>query len=146
MADHILSGPARDQLVEALELALTGLKWYRDSFPDAADGSDDEADATIAAAVALLQSLPDPEATTARAFEIADEAMNEWLHSYGVTGLADPDCIGFCADGQGEVDTLAEAGEELREAVEWLQPRGYVAVETDPDGREFVRVLRELTD
>lgn len=85
------------------------------------------------------------DATTARAFEIADEAMFEYLHSYGVTGHKDQDVVGFCADGHGEVFTLAEASDELREAVEWLAPRGYVRVEKDERG-EFVRVLREPGD
>jgi len=42
---------------EALEAAHAGLNWYRDRCPDAVDGSDDEADALIARALAALDCM-----------------------------------------------------------------------------------------
>jgi hypothetical protein len=44
-------------LVDALDIAVAGLAWYRDRMPDAKDGSDDEADETIAAALAKARTL-----------------------------------------------------------------------------------------
>jgi hypothetical protein len=43
---------AAPDLLAALEEARTGLQWYRDSFPEATDGSDDEAMTRIDAAIA----------------------------------------------------------------------------------------------
>lgn len=40
------------QLMEALQEARTGLAWYQDNYPEAANGSDDEAMARIDAALA----------------------------------------------------------------------------------------------
>lgn len=45
-ADHYL------EVLEALEEARTGLAWYQDRYPEAQDGSDDEAMARIDAAIA----------------------------------------------------------------------------------------------
>jgi uncharacterized membrane protein YdfJ with MMPL/SSD domain len=43
---------AAPDLLAALEEARDGLRWYQDSFPQVADGSDDEAMARIDAAIA----------------------------------------------------------------------------------------------
>lgn len=81
------------------------------------------------------------EPTAERAFEIADEAMFSPLECECVAhdefrtvlGLADEQCQ--------EVASLAEASAAIREAVEWLIPRGYVELASDPSG-EYVSVLR----
>lgn len=52
---HKLMGwpdPAAQDLLQALEEARNGLLWYRDRYPEAVDGSDDEAMARIDAAIA----------------------------------------------------------------------------------------------
>lgn len=41
---------------DALNMAQTGLKWYRDSHPEDVDGSDSEADAEIEQALAALET------------------------------------------------------------------------------------------
>lgn len=51
----------RDRVIEqarvALETAKNGLAWYRDRHPEDADGSDDEADARIAAALRAIEEV-----------------------------------------------------------------------------------------
>lgn len=42
--------------LEALEMAQSGLQWYRVAHPEEVDGSDDEADAGIESALAALRS------------------------------------------------------------------------------------------
>ncbi|ANB54805.1 hypothetical protein WM43_20185 [Aeromonas veronii] len=42
----------RDELLAALEEARTGLTWYQDAYPEAANGSDDEAMTRIDIAIA----------------------------------------------------------------------------------------------
>lgn len=42
--------------IDALEMAQTGLQWYRGMMPEYVDGSDDEADEQIAAAIAGLRT------------------------------------------------------------------------------------------
>jgi hypothetical protein len=85
-------------------------------------------------------------AQIARAFEIADEAMFELLHSEGMP-LADPGAevdalvIGLVDENCMEVTKLAQASQALRDAFEWLQQRGYVELGSDTDG-EYVQVLR----
>ena len=77
-----------------------------------------------------------------RAFEIADEAMFELLVSEGVPDDAiDTTVIGLCNESSQEVFRLAEASAAMREAFEWLEPRGYVELGTDGQG-EFINVLR----
>lgn len=39
------------QLIDALDMAKTGLRWYRDANPELEDGSDDEADSEIESAI-----------------------------------------------------------------------------------------------
>lgn len=51
LADAHLISAARD-LLTALEHAHAGLLWYRDLYPEVVDGSDDEADEMIVAAIA----------------------------------------------------------------------------------------------
>lgn len=51
------------QLRDALQSAMDGLAWYRDRYPEAVDGSDDEAEAEHAAAItaadtAMAQPVP----------------------------------------------------------------------------------------
>ena len=79
-----------------------------------------------------------------RALCLADRGMFEVLECDGVLldehgklyGLTDASCC--------EVATLAEASEELREAVEWLRERGFVELVDGPDGEQSVVVLRAL--
>jgi hypothetical protein len=78
---------------------------------------------------------------TAKAFEIADQAMYEQLESEGVLSSADVGRIGLADDVGLEVPTLALAGRAIRDAVAWLQPRGYVSIASDAHG-EYVLVLR----
>lgn len=80
--------------------------------------------------------------TAARAFDIADEAMFELLQSEGcLSDGIDSTVIGFVDEGCAEVHALAQACPAMREAFEWLQPRGYVELGTDTDG-EFINVVR----
>ena len=44
------------QVLDAMETASNGLEWYRDAFPEVVNGSDDEANSQIEAAISLLQS------------------------------------------------------------------------------------------
>lgn len=48
---------ALEQARGALEPAKNGLAWYRDRHPEDADGSDDEADARIAAALRAIEEV-----------------------------------------------------------------------------------------
>ena len=52
--------------IEALEMARAGLQWYRDRHPEDVDGSDDEADRKIEAAIAELRAAPTPAPTPAQ--------------------------------------------------------------------------------
>lgn len=67
-----------------------------------------------------------------RAFEIADAAMIVAAQCYGVPNGEE----GYgMADGNGrEVRTVAEAGEEMREAVEWLTARKLATLSSDKRG------------
>lgn len=47
---------SNDKLAQALETAKNGLLWYRDRFPEAVDGSDDEAMSEIDAALAAHEA------------------------------------------------------------------------------------------
>lgn len=79
-----------------------------------------------------------------RAFEIADEAMFELLISEGAPGDApasDATVIGLTDANCQEVGKLAQASAAMREAFEWLEPRGYVELGADTAG-EFVQVVR----
>lgn len=42
---------------EALEAAQNGLKWYRETYPDADSGADDEMDSQLSEALAALDAL-----------------------------------------------------------------------------------------
>lgn len=58
IAAHLRALDASHQrLKEALEAAHEGLKWYRDRCPGAVDGSDDEMDAQIDAAIEQAKDL-----------------------------------------------------------------------------------------
>jgi hypothetical protein len=88
-------------------------------------------------------STTDPH-TIARAFAIADEAMFELLLSEGVPGdnpASDATCIGFTNEASQEVRSLCDASTAMREAFDWLRPRGYVQLGTDTEG-EFINVIR----
>lgn len=61
------------EAIEALEMAKTGLEWYRDRCPDAVDGSDGEADEQIDAALAALRSMPQGEPVACE----LDQALKE---------------------------------------------------------------------
>ncbi|MBK6616298.1 hypothetical protein [Ottowia sp.] len=76
-----------------------------------------------------------------RAFEIADESMFELLMAHGSPGGDDESQVGLVDDVQGEVSTLAEASPAIREAVEWLEPRGFVTMRSDGSG-QYVAVLK----
>lgn len=77
-----------------------------------------------------------------RAFEIADESMFELLISEGMPDDAiDTTVIALCDEHSQEVASLAEASAAMREAFEWLEPRGYVELGTDQQG-EHICVLR----
>lgn len=77
-----------------------------------------------------------------RAFEIADESMFELLSSTCL-GIPEPGETLELSDEDGQsVDLLDLAAAAIIDAVEWLQPRGYVDVVTDPDGLEGILVLR----
>lgn len=82
-------------------------------------------------------------AQIARAFEIADEAMFEMLLAHGALhgDGVDSTVIGFTDEAAAEVMSLAEASDAMREAFEWLQPRGYVELDRDGEG-EVVSVIR----
>lgn len=84
-----------------------------------------------------------------RAFEIADEAMFELLISEGVPGdspASDATCIGFTDESCQEVTKLAQASPAMREAFEWLAPRGYVGLGIDSEGEHIVVVRRPGED
>lgn len=51
-----MSAELLKQALEALETASNGLSWYRDRHPESTDGSDDEADLEIEAAIAALRA------------------------------------------------------------------------------------------
>lgn len=77
-----------------------------------------------------------PVQQTARAFEIADEAMEEILHSHGVP-LGQPPYRQFALTnhhGQ-KVTTLADAEPAIVEAFQWLQERGRAELVDAPDGQ-----------
>jgi len=78
----------------------------------------------------------------ARAFEIADEAMFELLLSEGaLSDGIDSTVIGFVDESCNEVPKLEQACLAIREAFDWLRPRGYVELGKDQDG-EFINVIR----
>lgn len=64
-AADALTDEQRAQIIEALEAASNGLQFYRDRCPDAVDGSDDEADEMIAAAIGTLHLLAPSSAASA---------------------------------------------------------------------------------
>lgn len=80
------------------------------------------------------------EAQTKRAFAIADAQMFIALRSYGQDNEGTGRVFSLVRDGK-VVDRLEEASPELREAVEWLVERDYVAL-IDDDRGQFVGVLR----
>jgi hypothetical protein len=80
----------------------------------------------------------------ARAFAIADQAMFETIRDEGVPidgSPSDATTFGFTDECYHEVSALGDASPALREAFEWLRPRGYVELGQDKDG-EFINVVR----
>lgn len=79
---------AAEQAAEALEPALNGLRWYRDSFPDTVGETDDEIDAQIESAIAALRAALAAEAVAAPVQEpvtrqgIHDEIVRQVCHEY----------------------------------------------------------------
>lgn len=80
-------------------------------------------------------------AQIARAFEISDQAMFELIESEGMPLDEHRTVFGLVDESYQEVTSLAQASPALREAVEWLQPRGYIEIANDQDG-EFINVVR----
>ena len=84
---------------------------------------------------------------TRRAFQIADQAMYERLvcECMPLDGDQDGLCVGLTLglvdERANEVPALSKAAEAIREAFEWLQPRGYVQLSTDQDGK-YIDVLK----
>lgn len=86
----------------------------------------------------------DVEASAARAFQIADEAMYELLIAEGVPGdspAIDATVFGLVDENCQEVTALADASAAMREAFDWLKERGYVELGSDSSG-EFINVRR----
>ncbi len=115
--NHLISEELHRQLVEALEIASTGLAWYRDLCPDAVDGSDDEADTLIARALAALQSSPqEPEALQRAAGEAAVPILASFAHEV-LMGAIRPDELRFAARlalrraGLEKLDDVVRSGE-----------------------------------
>lgn len=77
-----------------------------------------------------------------RALAIADAQMFIALRSYAIDQEGTGRVFSLVRDGQ-VVHHLEDAAPELREAVEWLVERDYVALIDDDDG-QFVGVLRLL--
>lgn len=84
-------------------------------------------------------------AMTQRAFEIADQAMFELLNSECIPQDDRRSVFGLVSESYTEVRSLAEASDAIREAVEWLEPRGFVKVSKDEAG-EYIDVLRRPGD
>lgn len=112
-----------------------GVPFFRDAEGDALEG-----------AVIGWADMPSGRDTEVpevrRAFEIADETMFSLLITEGVPDDAiDTTVIGLCNEQCQEVTSLAEASAAMREAYEWLEPRGYVELGSDGNG-EFINVIR----
>lgn len=76
-----------------------------------------------------------------KAIQIADEAMFELLSSSCI-GIPEPGEPLILADEDGaEVQMLDLASAAITDAVEWLQPRGYIDVIADQQGDEHIVVL-----
>ena len=73
----------------------------------------------------------------ARAFEIADEAMYVQLRSYGWKRGNDASEERYLYPPSQD----SACGQQVKEAFEWLRPRGYVELGKDQDG-EFINVIR----
>jgi len=74
----------------------------------------------------------------ARAFAIADQAMLELLQSECVPIDGEGVRLGLCDEACGEVGTLTEASAAIREAVDWLNARGYVEIGRSEHGEHIV--------
>lgn len=76
-----------ERLIELLERSQTGLDWYRDAYPEADSGTDDEHEADVKAAIAQA-----PETSLARhdidlLAELIQEAKDECLSTHLVVEL-----------------------------------------------------------
>lgn len=72
---------------EALEAARNGLQWYRDSYPDAVDGSDDEADELIDRALAALAQPTVKKSLTVDDWKLMPKEYTEAMEHAGVKAL-----------------------------------------------------------
>ena len=80
---------------------------------------------------------PIPQSTIDRAFAIADEAMIELLRSECISG---GDTLYYpVAENGSVVLKLADASAAIREAFEWLEPRGLASLHEDAQG-EFILI------
>lgn len=82
-----------------------------------------------------------PETMIERAFEIADTMMFALMEAETLSWDEYGNMRGLCNSDGAEVDSLAEASDAIRDAVEWLLPRGYVEVGCDADG-EYIFVVK----
>lgn len=83
----------------------------------------------------------------ARAFEIADQAMLDRLESVCAVSEPAPSAFGLVDDDGNEVRWLRDACPQVREAVEWLMPRGFVEMLPEFGGRgEFIALRRLPVD
>lgn len=97
-----------------------------------------------------MTNMDDPDhrdpLKVSRAFEMADEAMTELLRAHCALSSsasrsdAHPEPLYPTGEDCGEVCALSEASAIIKEAVEWLRPRGLVAVHRDTTG-EFLVLL-----
>jgi hypothetical protein len=93
------------------------------------------------AIVQLEAEVSRAASAAAHAFKLADEAMFELIESEGVPIDDSRTVFGLIDECAMEVTELAKASPAMREAFEWLQPRGYVELGKDADG-EFINVVR----
>lgn len=80
-----------------------------------------------------MRMLTDGDGMTARAFQIADQAMTELLLAHCVHGYEEG-VLGLCDENGVEVATLTQADPAIREAYEWLSLRGQASLERDGCG------------
>lgn len=80
----------------------------------------------------------------ARAFEIADQAMLDRLESECAVSEPAPSAFGLVGEDGREVKRLCDASPSIREAYEWLEPRGFVELLPEFGGSgEFIALRRQ---
>lgn len=92
--------------------------------------------------LAAFREASTPDAGSARAFEIADEAMYELLESScgNVTGLGGPTTFSLCNFDCQHVRNLDDACKSIKSAFEWLRSRGQAELVTGGSS-EFIRII-----